>query len=730
MNPFYTKGDTINPFTLADARKVSAEFSAVQGGFDHVKETALTVPAGETITELPPRIQRRNSIQGYDANGNPTAVTFPNIQNLANLRSYGIDILDTGKTEDVLADVAPYLIEAMADAKRWGIGRVNFPGKGFDFCVKPSYATYGDFTYQDGTTIVPFKRGVIPLVSGVALVGQGARLYHEGGQRDPGGMFYSPFWEDDGQVENVAIIGLELDANIANQIITQYLGAPTETGLWMHGHGIYCGSVDRLMVKRCKIHGFIGHAVFAFAGGDKYSEHISMIENDIYDNVQGGYQGSANWFLSAYNYYHGDGGWTGLGPNVELAGASEGGQSGRYIRSLYDTFDGRDGLSSTYATQHNFNGYSGVATDSAEALAARTHRRRGFMASGDYYDNSPNTGQRGEIQVIGARCYEAGVMITGWRNIHVRDLYVENSYQADINRYWPPVGSPLLISPGGLDEVNEMVDVSGVQIRTDETLPAVFMRKMARVKADITVIGGRSVPLRLESCSGQFNVSARDFGTKWSGTVTDSTGNTSSAVVVYGSVGPLELTVHAEDTRGVDAQMDYAVYVNSAAAIIRGTSTGHIRAPYRDVVGNLVMDLGMINMSNKALNINVPLVAAKGLETHGTVDFISDGGDLNVNLRGPNGTARKVNFITTDGMQFQISQISDGGVNFQQFDDGTFERQPMRFDENGVLFINASWDSPLATSTGYLWQSATQVLRASGVKPTADTDGVAVGSQV
>jgi hypothetical protein len=108
-------------------------------------------------------------------------------------------------------------------------------------------------------------------------------------------------------------------------------------------------------------------------------------------------------------------------------------------------------------------------------------------------------------------------------------------------------------------------------------------------------------------------VSARDFGTKWSGTVTDSTGNTSSAVVVYGSVGPLELTVHAEDTRGAGAQMDYAVYVNSAVAIIRGTSTGHIRAPYRDVVGNLVMDLGMINMSNKALNINVPLVAAKGI---------------------------------------------------------------------------------------------------------------------
>jgi hypothetical protein len=103
------------------------------------------------------------------------------------------------------------------------------------------------------------------------------------------------------------------------------------------------------------------------------------------------------------------------------------------------------------------------------------------------------------------------------------------------------------------------------------------------------------------------------------------------------------------------------------------------------------------------------------LETHGVVDFISDAGDLNINLRGPNGTARKVNFITTDGMQFQISQVSDGGVNFQQFDDGTFERQPMRFDENGVLFINASWDSPLGTSTGYLWQSATQVLRASGL---------------
>lgn len=684
-------------------------------------------------TPATPYCPENFSIRVYDALGaevfyQATAFSMPHISTIEKMVTEGLSILSMGTESSVTNEALNYIREFNDLAKANGSGKLLFPGPEYSFKLAADYATYGDFTYQDGHTI-PFKRGVISMPSNTQYIGNGARLYHEGGQLDPGGMFYTPFWESDGQIENVAIIGLELDANIANQTVTQYLGAATEAGLWMHGHGIYCGSMDRLTVKRCKIHGFIGHAVFAFAGGDKYSEHISMIENDIYDNVQGGYQGSANHFLSAYNYYHGDGGWTGLGPNVELAGASEGGQSGRYIRSLYDTFDGRDGLSSTYATQHNFNGYSGVATDSAEALAARTHRRRGFMASGDYYDNSPNTGQRGEIQVIGARCYEAGVMITGWRNIHVRDLYVENSYQADINRYWPPVGSPLLISPGGLDEVNEMVDVSGVQIRTDETLPAVFMRKMARVKADITVIGGRYVPLRLESCSGQFNVSARDFGTKWSGAVTDSTGNTSSAVVVYGSVGPLELTVHAEDTRGAGAQMDYAVYVNSAVAIIRGTSTGHIRAPYRDVVGNLVMDLGMINMSNKALNINVPLVAAKGLETHGVVDFISDAGDLNINLRGPNGTARKVNFITTDGMQFQISQISDGGVNFQQFDDGTFERQPMRFDENGVLFINASWDSPLGTSTGYLWQSATQVLRASGIKPTADTDGVAVGSQ-
>lgn len=692
----------------------------------------LTVPIGETIAHLPPKAQRQNSIQGFDVNGDPTVVGFPNIQNLANLRSYGIDILDTGDADAVQADVAPYLIEAMADAKRWGIGRVNFPGKGFDFCVKPDYATYGDFTYQDGTTTVPFKRGVIPLVSNVALVGQGARLYHEGGQLDPGGMFYTPFWESDGQIENVAIIGLELDANIANQTVTQYLGAATETGLWMHGHGIYCGSMDRLIVKRCKIHGFIGHAVFAFAGGDKYSEHISMIENDIYDNLQGGYQGSANWFLSAYNYYHGDGGWTGLGPNVELAGASEGGQSGRYIRSLYDTFDGRDGLSSTYATQHDFNGYSGLATDSAEALAARTHRRRGFMASGDYYDNSPNTGQRGEIQVIGARCYEAGVQITGWRNIHVSDLYVENSYQADVNRYWPPLGGPLSISPAGLDEFNEGVHVSGVIIRTDESLPAVFMRKMTRVKADIQVIGGRSVPLRLESCAGQFNVSARDFGTKSTGAFGDNTGSTSSAVVMYGNEGPIDITVHAEDTRGAGAQMEYAVYGNVSDAtpvMVRGSSTGHLTSTIRDVVGNRILDLGLIDAAVRKLPVSAPVVLKNGLETHGSVDLISDSGDLNVNLRSANGTARKLNFITASGLQFQISQTSDGGVLFQQFTDGGFQRQPLRFDESGVLAIIGTWDDPLQTSTGWLWVSASGVLRIKSAQPTADSDGVAVGSQ-
>lgn len=643
-----------------------------------------------------------------------------------NLLAYGAVPSD----ESAAADNVIALNAAISDVYAAGGGYVEITD---DFALGGPWVNYGTFTYQAGGT-VPFKRGLIRMRSGVHIVGHGGsrgagapRLFFAAGHTDTGGMFYSPFWLGDGQVDGFTIEGVDLDGNYENQTFTQYAAANTDAGLWMHGHGVYCGSVRNLTVRNCKIHGFWGHGVFGWSGDDKITDDFLLEENDIYDNLQGGMQGALNRFRSVRNYYHGHFGWTGVGFNIETARADE---ESVNILSLCDTIDARDGLSTPYATIRDWDGYEGVATDSAEAAAYRIQRRRGIMLSGDYYENSPPTGQRARVKIIGVQCFEASVCSAGFEGVTIEGTF-EDTYQADIRRYWPPVNNLVTVTHGGLDTFYDQCTVNA-QIRTDGTLPAIAVRKFKQARITADVIGGRSAPCRLEDVGGVVTINGRDFGTAASGSLTDNTGSTSSAVVAYGASGPLDITVHAVETRsGAARQVQYATYLNVSAAwpvMVKGSATGALLGTVRDINGAAI-NLGVIDSATRKLDINVPVILRNTLETHGTVDHISDSGELNVNLRSPDATGRKLNFMTAGGLQFQISQLSDGGVLFQQFDDGTFERQPMRFDENGVLAINATYTSPLQTTSGWLWVSASGVLRINATKPTADSDGVAVGSQ-
>lgn len=614
-----------------------------------------------------------------------------------------------------------------------GGGIVDFGGAENQFAIGGDWDTYGTFQIRGQSSPTPFKRGLIYLRSNVILRGAGGskgggapRIFLMPGYQDPGGMFYTRFWNSDGQVDNVVFEGLHIDGNIENQTFTQYAAGTDDSGLWMHGHGIYGGSLWNLLVHKCKIHGFWGHAIFGFHDVGKRTGRYSIVDNDISSCLQGGAQVDMDYFYSENNYWHGDYGWTGLAFNVETAAADA---EARYITSINDIIDGTDGLSTPYATVISFGGYTSVATNSPEATSYRTTRRRGIMFSGDFYQNSANTGQRGEIQIINPKCYDTNIQITGWRNIQITNPYFEVSYQADINRYFPPLGCTMSISPGGLDEYNEMLTVKSAIIRSDDSQPSIFIRKMRMVKIDASIIGGRSCAMRLESCGeGEFKILAKNFGTAETGTVSVTTGTTSSAVVVFGNDGPLLFDINAIDNRGVGAQMNYSAYMNTgysttAPVIVKGTSTGHLISPVHDVNNSVIID-GMIDSSVRNRVFNIHVVMKGNFETHGSVDFISDSGSCNVNLRSPNGTGRNLNFMTANGLQFQIAQLSDGGVLFQQFTDGAFQRQPMRFDESGVLYFAATWDKPWQTDYCYIWVSSSNQLRISGTKPTADTDGL------
>jgi hypothetical protein len=221
----------------------------------------------------------------------------------ASLRNNGINLWEeagrNGSTDpaDMIATTNA-IKSVMADAARWGIGLVNCGGRDRTYVCGGPYATLGDSTIiaKDGTRTVPFTRGRIPLVSGVELRGASPvsrpKFLAAPGDRDPGGMFYTRFWDADGGVTGAALRWIEIDGNRAKQTYSAYKGGGSDEGMWIQSHAISGGSMHDFALIESRVHGWCGHAVFAFQALDfgKTSDDWKMIGNDIYDNDQGGAQ--------------------------------------------------------------------------------------------------------------------------------------------------------------------------------------------------------------------------------------------------------------------------------------------------------------------------------------------------------------------------------------------------------------------------------------------------------
>lgn len=629
-------------------------------------------------------------------------------------------------------------IQAAIDAAHaLGGGIVEITG---NFAVGTSWTSFGTFTFQDGIATMPFKRGLLRMRSGVTIMGAGGskgvgapRIYIAGGHTDPGGIFFSAFWESDGQVDGFSIIGVELDGNYENQAFTQYVAAPDDTGLWIHGHGIYCGSVTNLLVYKCKVHGFWGHGVFGFAYTGRQTDHFMLVDNDIYDNLQGGMQGGLSYFHSERNYYHGDFGWTGVGFNIEVASADE---PGRYIRSINDTIDARDGTSTPLATIRDWGGYTGVDTDSPEAASYRRARRRGIMLSGDYYESSSNGSwpnyRRVNVQISGLIAYEASVCVAGFEAPQISDCYLSEVYTADIDRFWPPVNNLLTLAPGGADEYYEQASVQNVMIRSDGINPAVFMRKFRQISADIQIIGCRVAPWRLESCGGVFRVQARDFGTAQTTGTTD-TGTTSSAMVFFGNSGPIKIDAQVLESRSGGArQIQYGIYSNTGTDFmfeVNGTITGALVDLVHDV-NNTVFGMVINGTTRERVFLDMPIFN-KGLESHDTVTVETPGSDSALVLKTTGGNPALIDYYSDGVFHGQTAMTSDGTYQYYNAVAGVVQLQLL---PSGVTSFTSNWQKPLKFDIGggpamYQWYSSAGTLYVKSSLPASETDGTVVGTQ-
>ncbi|KFD27073.1 Calx-beta domain-containing protein [Sphingobium yanoikuyae] len=669
------------------------------------------------------------------------------------LRNNGIDLWEeakgNGSTDpaDMIATTNA-IKNVMEDAAAWGVGAINCGGSDKVYVCGGDYTTYGFLILKEkGLADAPFafRRGRIPLVSGVELRGNSrtskAKFLAAPGDHNPGGLFYVPFWAElpDDKVSKVGFRWLDIDGNEANQTYSAYVAGTSDGNMWIQGHAISGGAVHGLQVYECAIHGWWGHAVFGWGALDfgKTSNDWSMIGCDIYNNMQGGAQIAMNRFYSERNFYHGDGGWTALGPNIEVHGEDE---EFFDIVSINDIFDGRDGLSTVIATTNwSGNAPPGYDTDSEAALAARVHFRRGFVLSGNWYTRPADDKfqrQRGRVSVIHPKLWQSNIVCTGTDRIVIDSPILESTYE-DISKQWPRAAEAIRVTPaeGGLDITGfDQVSVANAIVNHDMAAPTMLFSGFRKANVSAQITGGRDAGIRLEACGGRVVADVENVGT----IVADHPEN-SSAVTVFGQRGPLSIDVQAVESRaGAARQMTHAVYINTSVdfpARVSGSATGMLTAKWENVGGNAI-DMGLIDQADRRLEPNIPFSPTAGFETEGDITFRSTDGDLNVNLESPDGTARKINFMDAGGLEVQLHQVAAGDFQINMYDDGVAVGTPFIISNDGHLVTNSGWQNPIAirpiaagATIGWLWMSEDQVIRVKSTRPTSDDDGIAVGDQ-
>ena len=685
----------------------------------------------------------------------------------ATLRHHGINLWEVvGKARlgsDVESDwveTSEAIKQAMWDAKAWGVGRVNCGGRDKVYVCGGPYENFGTFNLREkgqADQTLPFPRGRIPLVSGVELVGNSrasrAKFLAAPGDHNPGGLFYAKFWEDleGGNISDVGFRWLDIDGNEANQSYSAYAAKTPDGRMWIHGHAISGGAVQRLMAYECRIHGWWGHAIFGWSDLDtgKLSNDWAVIGCDVFNNMQGGAQIAMSRFYSERNRWHGNGGWTALGPNIEVHSEAE---EFYDIVSINDIFDGRDGLSTTIATTNwadTLGDFTGYDTDSPEAAAAQRHFRRGFVTSGNWYGRPEGdvfARQRGRVSVIHPKLWQSSIVITGTDRVVIDSPIIESSYE-DVSKHWPMVPEAIRVTPadGGLAVTGfDQVAVRGAMINRDMEGPGILITGFAKADISGQITGGRDAGVRMEACGGRVAVDVENVGT-----IVEGAPEHSCAVAVFGQRGPLLVDVQAIESRPVPVPpkegeepqpdlrtMTHAVYVNTGVGFpvrVSGSATGMLEGKWVNV-GNNAIDAGLIDQAERRLETNIPMLAGGGLESLGSPTFRSEAGEINVNLVAPGD--RKINFLNEDGLQAQIHQLANGDLQFNTHNNGVGVGTPLVIANDGHLVANIGMATPLEIrpvvgggTIAWLWSADDGVLRISPTRPTSEELGVAVGDQ-
>ncbi|MEN0053920.1 MAG: glycosyl hydrolase family 28-related protein [Mucilaginibacter sp.] len=230
-----------------------------------------------------------------------------------------VSVKDFGAVGDGTTDDTQAIKTVMAYAKTNNIQTVYFPS-----------GTY----YIKGTGSV----GIIPLLNGVSLVGEGrdvCKIKLSSGRFNPPALFFQAWW-DEPAVSNVTISGIDFDGDIAHQ---------TYMDTFQYCHALSINNGENINVNNCRFENFRGDGVL-FGDVNEPSlnlrivKHVVVHDNDFKSIYREGAMFCTTNSAEFYNnYVHGTGYLVG-GVDIERHSVHE------QVTNVYvhnNIFDFRDG---------------------------------------------------------------------------------------------------------------------------------------------------------------------------------------------------------------------------------------------------------------------------------------------------------------------------------------------------------------------------------------------------
>lgn len=663
-------------------------------------------------------------------------------------RHNGINLWEFAKGDGIADDTAGVQAAVMLASVTGA--RINCGGPDLTYLIAGAHATFGDWNGVGGP--FPFKRGVIRMRSNVRIVGQGAKFLLSGGRTDPGGLFYHAFWEEP-YLDNWSFEGVELDGNLPNQIITPIPANTHDDKVWQHGHGIAVYGSRNAYIKNCRIHGFRG------AGAN--------IGSSVSDNGAPGHARSRNFRVSESTFYdnfsHDIGGGI---DDFEVVDCRfiDGTMPSRWVGALdIEKLDAWVNINNVHIHRNVFDfrfGYRPTestpqfASNSSQALAMRRRLRRACTGS-FYYTGFPGNVYNGTMDGFSFTdntVYQGTVDVNNWINVDISRNKFFNTYEDMAGVFLAP-GNCIGVTQFANDSTNpaRVTGLYGATIRDnkidhDISGAGIFVEAFE----NISVGGGyikraREAGVRLNGCSGSVSdIDIENVGANDNDQIPALQGMFSSAVVAFGGMArSLRIAdIRAVETRSGSARrMTRAVYANVGAEpltrIENVTGTGMLVEIVKDVNGSTLQQ-GNVNASAPVLAFSRPVEFSGGAKvTNGSLEVSSTTGDVAITLAAAPGKESKVVFTTAGGLEFIQSLLGSGRFSLNSYNNGTPVAVPFAIENDGRVVMDSPWHRPLqlygtfgsGDTIRYLWISTPGVLRISETKPTADGDGVAVGSQ-